>query len=91
MGRSVEELQQYLSSTEWVGWQAFYACEPFGPIHDDERMAELTATLWRVNGVKTKTQDFTRSEPPHSKRAIKSANDELLSYFRTNCPALAGT
>jgi hypothetical protein len=66
LGRTVEELQQAMSSAEFVQWCAFYSLEPWGFDSDNWRMGVIGATVANYSGrVKkaVKPSDFFPKAP----------------------------
>ena len=49
LGRTVNELETSLSSSEFAEWMAYYTIEPFGQWRDNLHAAQITAMLYNIN------------------------------------------
>lgn len=60
LGRTVSELDNTLSSSEFVEWMAYYTIEPWGQWRDNWHSAQIAALLYNVNSSKKQltTNDF---------------------------------
>ena len=79
LGRTVDELQRSMSSSEFMDWCAYYEIEPWGYEADNWRMGVLAATTANYSGnIKKplKVSDFLprqprKLSPEESKRLLK--------------------
>jgi hypothetical protein len=79
LGRTVDELQRSMSSSEFMDWCAYYEIEPWGYEADNWRMGVLAATAANYSGnIKKplKVSDFLprqprKLSPEESKRLLK--------------------
>ena len=73
LGRTVSELEQSLSSSEFTEWSAYYSLEPFGAERDNWNIAQLCALFWNANrGKKGKARgviDFMYRDTTTQKQA----------------------
>lgn len=49
LGRTVGELLRSMTYREWCLWLEFERVEPFGPLADDMRHAQVAAVVWNAN------------------------------------------
>lgn len=90
LGRTVEELMNTMSSTEWTGWQCFTACEPFGPFYDDQRIAGVIAAVYRSQGVAVDSRTYAQSVPPRAKKSVRADDENLRAWIVARCPGMRG-
>ncbi len=64
MGGTKEELKERMSAAEFEEWRVFYAIRPFGPWHDDYRIATLNHSVASmVTGKPLHIKDFRCIQP----------------------------
>ena len=71
LGRTVHELEQTLSSSEFTDWCQYYELEPFGSWRDNWHMAQLCSLLYNINRGKQKSvssEDFMYLDPEAARR-----------------------
>lgn len=76
----------------WEGWQAYSRTEPFGPVRDDLRAAEIACMIAAAGGVRVAPGDvFATLAPPKSHspaRARPHGLSETMAALAARCPAL---
>jgi len=54
MGRTVAELDETMSSSEYSDWLEYYELSPFGPWRDNFHSAQICALLYNANRGKSR-------------------------------------
>lgn len=85
LGRTVQELDNTLSSTELSYWIAYYSLHPFGSDRDNIHSAIISATIANVNRGKNQpafnAEDFMIRNQ-HDKR--KADTKSVLAFFNAH-------
>lgn len=85
MGRTVGELEQSMSSSEYSHWLAFYQLYPFGPERDNLHAAIVASTIANSNRTRNqkpfKPDDFMLKT--HDERPERGF-DELVAFLSAN-------
>lgn len=76
----------------WDAWLAYAAVEPFGPVRDDLRAAEVVSAVAASGGVRVKPADvFESLRESRPRGRDRGGLPETVAALAALCPALTPT
>jgi hypothetical protein len=92
LGRTPSELENTLTSDEFVHYLALFRIEPFGPWRDNWHSAQIASLIYNVNrGKKTKPigPDAFMWKPAKTKKEIEAQQEKQTKEFMAALSAMA--